>query len=90
MNGFHGYAYERPGLALIFLLSSLGLLGFPITPTFIGIDILFTHIGEQQFPLILFTALTFLFLELSVLRIYARIFLGQHKKPYHPIAFRSS
>jgi NADH:ubiquinone oxidoreductase subunit 5 (subunit L)/multisubunit Na+/H+ antiporter MnhA subunit len=90
MNGFHGYSYERPGIAFIFLLSSLGLLGFPITPTFIGIDILFTHIGERQFPLIVFTALSFLFIELSVLRIYARIFLGQHKKPYHPIAFRSS
>jgi NADH-quinone oxidoreductase subunit L len=90
MNGFHGYAYEQPGVALIFLVACLGLLGFPITPTFIGIDLLFTHIGEQQFPLVIFTALSFLFIELSVLRIYARIFLGQHKKPYHPIAFRSS
>ena len=90
MNGFHGYTYEQPGVAFIFLLACLGLLGFPITPTFIGIDLLFTHIGEQQFALVIFTALSFLFIELSVLRIYARIFLGQHKKPYHPIAFRSS
>ena len=90
LNGYHGYSYEQPGLAFIFLLSCLGLLGFPITPTFIGIDILFTHIGELQLPLIFFTALSFVFIELSVLRIYVRVFLGQHKKAYHPIAFRSS
>jgi NADH-quinone oxidoreductase subunit L len=90
LNGFHGYIYERPGIGLIFLLSCLGLLGFPITPTFIGIDLMFTHIREEQIALIIFTALSFLFLELSVLRIYARIFLGQHKKAYHAMAFRSS
>jgi NADH-quinone oxidoreductase subunit L len=90
LNGFHGYIYERPGIGLVFLLSCLGLLGFPITPTFIGIDLMFTHIREEQIGLIAFTALSFLFLELSVLRIYARIFLGQHKKAYHAMAFRSS
>lgn len=90
LNGFHGYIYEHPKLAFVFLLSCLGLLGFPITPTFIGIDLMFSHIGEGQVALIIFTSLSFVFIELSVLRIYARIFLGQHKKTYHAIAFRSS
>jgi formate hydrogenlyase subunit 3/multisubunit Na+/H+ antiporter MnhD subunit len=90
LSGFHGYTYENPWLGFLFLVSCLGLLGFPITPTFIGIDIMFTHIHEGQFPLIIFTALSFVFIEISVLRIYARIFMGQHKKPFHPIAFRSS
>jgi formate hydrogenlyase subunit 3/multisubunit Na+/H+ antiporter MnhD subunit len=90
LDGFHGYVYEKPGIGLLFLLSCLGLLGFPITPTFIGVDLLFTRIRENQFPLILFTALSFVFIEISLLRIYARVFLGQHKKAYHPIAYRSS
>ncbi|MEO5563717.1 MAG: proton-conducting transporter membrane subunit [Chitinophagaceae bacterium] len=90
LNGFHGYIYEQPKLGLLFLLSCLGLLGFPITPTFIGIDLMFSHIREEQIALIVFTSLSFLFLELSVLRIYARVFLGQHKKAYHAIAFKSS
>lgn len=90
LNGFHGHLYEQPTLAFIFLLSCLGMLGFPITPTFIGLDILFSHIRPDQYALILFAAISFVFVELSVLRIYARIFLGQHKKAYHPIAYRSS
>jgi NADH-quinone oxidoreductase subunit L len=90
LNGFHGYTYEQPFIAFVFLLSCLGLLGFPITPTFIGVDLLFSHIHEEQLALIIFTALSFVFIELSVLRIYARIFMGQHKKAYHAIAFKSS
>lgn len=90
LNRFHGYVYEQPGIGLLFLLSCLGMLGFPITPTFIGIDLMFSHIREEQIALIAFTALSFLFLELSVLRIYARVFLGQHKKANHAMAYRSS
>jgi len=90
LDRFHGHVYEYPMLAFIFLLACLGLVGFPFTPTFIGIDILFSHIHKQEILLIIFIALSFIFMELAVLRMYARIFLGQHKKPYHPIAFRSS
>jgi NADH-quinone oxidoreductase subunit L len=90
LNKFHGYIYEQPKLSILFLLSCLGLLGFPITPAFIGIDIMFTHIHANQIVLISLTALSFIFIELSVLRMYARIFLGQHKKNHHPMAFKAS
>ncbi len=90
LNRFHGYAYERPMLSFVFLLACLISLGFPLTPAFLGIDLLFTHIYKDQVALIIFTALSFIFIEISLLRIYARIFLGQHKKNDHPIAFRSS
>lgn len=90
LNQFHGYAYEKPTVAFIFLLSCLALIGFPFTPTFLGIDILFTHIHKDQPILITLTSLSFIFIEIAILRIYARIFLGQHKKNDHPIAFRSS
>jgi NADH-quinone oxidoreductase subunit L len=90
LNHYHGYTYEKPMLGFVFLLSCLGLLGFPITPTFIGVDLLFSHIHEKQYALIIFTSLSFAFIELSVLRIYARIFMGQHKKANHAMAYRSS
>jgi len=90
LNQFHGYVYEQKGTALLFLLSAIGLLGFPITAAFIGIDVLFTHIHANQIALIILTALCFLFIELAAIRIYCRIFLGLHKKLHHPVAFRSS
>lgn len=90
LNKFHGYVYEQKGTALIFLLSAIGLLGFPITAAFIGIDVLFTYVQSNQVAAIILLALCFLFLELAALRIYLRVFLGPHKKLSHPIAFRSS
>ena len=90
LNQYHGYSYEKPKLALYFLVAGLAVLGFPITPTFVGMDLLFTHIHANQFALITVMALNFLFLELAIIRIYCRVFLGQHKKADHPIAFKSS
>lgn len=90
LNQFHGYSYEQPRLSFIFLIACMGLVGLPFTPTFIGIDILFSHIHKHEEILIILTALSFVFIELAILRIYARVCLGQHKKPYHPIAYRSS
>jgi len=90
LNKFHGYTYEKPTIAFVFLLCCLSLLGFPFTPTFLGIGLLFTHIHKGQVLLIILTALSFIFIELSILRLYARIFPGPRKKNYHPIAFRSS
>lgn len=90
LNQFHGYVYEQKNTALVFLLSAIGLLGFPITAAFVGIDVFFTHIQANQIALIVLTALCFLFIELAAIRIYCRIFLGLHKKLNHPVAFRSS
>jgi drug/metabolite transporter superfamily protein YnfA len=87
---YHGHSYEYPITSLIFLLSCLAMSGFPITPSFIGTDIMFTHIRADQFLLIGFMGLSYLFAELTLIRIYVRIFLGQHRKEYHPIAFKSS
>jgi NADH-quinone oxidoreductase subunit L len=90
LNHFHGYVYEQKTTAFIFLLSAIGLLGFPITAAFVGIDVFFTHIGANQILLIILTAFCFLFIELAAIRIYCRIFLGLHKKLNHPVAYRSS
>ena len=90
LNQFYGHVYEYPKLALLFLLCCLGLTGFPITATFIGEDLIFTHIHENQFMLALFTSLGFIIDGLALVRIYARLFLGQHIKTYHETPFRAS
>lgn len=90
LNQFHGHAYEHPRVAIVFLIACLGLSGFPITPTFIGEDLIFSHIHENQIVLAFFTASSLIFDGLSVIRIYARVFLGPHVKTYHEIAYKSS
>lgn len=90
LNRFHGYVYEQKKTALLFLLSAIGILGFPITTAFIGIDVFFTYIESGQWFLITLLGLCFIFIELAAIRIYLRIFCGPHKKLYHPVAFRSS
>lgn len=90
LNIYHGYVYEERPTAFLFLLAAIGVLGFPVTAAFIGIDVVFTYVGGDQFVLITLLALCFIFIELAAIRIYLRIFLGPHKKLNHPIAYRSS
>ena len=90
LNRFNGHSYEYPKTALVFLLCCLGLAGFPITPTFLGIDLIFSHIHENQFLLAFIVSLNFIFCGLSIIRIYARVFLGPHVKTYHQLSNRSA
>ena len=90
LNNYHGYVYEQKNTAFLFLLAAIGMLGFPITAAFIGIDVFFTYVDDSQAVLISLLALCFIFIELSAIRIFLRIFLGPHKKLNHPVAFRSS
>lgn len=90
LDQFHGHSYKHPRLAFIFLLACLGLTGFPITPTFIGEDLIFTHIHEDQLVLASFTALSFILDGLAAIRIFARVFLGPHVKSMYEMAYRSS
>lgn len=90
MEQFQGHVYEHPKITMVFLIACLGVAGFPITPTFIGEDLLFSHISENQFFLAGLAALSFVIDGIALIRIYSRIFLGPHIKNYHEVAKRSS
>jgi NADH-quinone oxidoreductase subunit L len=90
LNRFHGYVYEQNTTGFLFLVAAMGILGFPLTAAFIGIDVLFTYVHSNQVVLIMLMALCFVFIELTAFRILLRIFFGPHKKLNHPVAFRSS
>ncbi|CAG9933656.1 proton-conducting transporter membrane subunit [Candidatus Nitrotoga arctica] len=90
LDQFQGHSYEHPRLAFIFLLACLGLMSFPMTPTFIGVELIFTHIHEDQASLVFLAALSYVISGLSLIRMYARIFLGPHIKTYHAHPNRSS
>ncbi len=90
LNGFYGHSFEYEKLSGVFLLSCLGLAGFPITTTFLGEDLLYSHIQLNQFFLALFVSMSFIFSGLALIRMYARLFLGPHIKTYHQVGHRSS
>lgn len=90
LSKFHGHVYEHPKTALIFFLSCLGLTGFPITPTFIGEDLIFSHIHHNQYLLAIIVSIGFIIDGLALIRIYGRVFLGPHIKTYHETPYKSS
>jgi NADH-quinone oxidoreductase subunit L len=82
LGRFQGLSETHPKIALIFLLACLGLTGFPITPAFIGEDLIFSHIHEDQFALAAIVSLSFILDGLAVIRIYARVFMGPNSKTH--------
>lgn len=90
MDQFHGHSYRHPKFAFVFLLACLGLSGFPISPTFVGEDLIFIHIREDQIVLAIMVSLSYVIDGLSLIRMYARVFLGPHSKSIYEMAYRSS
>jgi len=90
LNQYYGHVYEHPKFSYIFFLACLGLMGFPITATFIGEDLIFSHIHEDQFVLAFVNSLSFILGGISLVRIYARLFLGPHIKTDHETPYKSS
>ena len=90
LDKFNGLSYVRPRLSVAFLIACLGLSGFPITPTFIGEDLILGHLHENQIGLTLLISLILILDGLAIYRIYSRLFLGPHVGGYHETAYRSS
>lgn len=87
---YQGLSALYPRKALLFLLLSLCMAGFPITPTFIGEDLIFSHIREDQYLLAVLNTLSFIFGGIALIRLYARLFLGPCQTPDEPMPLRSS
>ncbi|MEC4049294.1 proton-conducting transporter membrane subunit [Flavobacterium sp. SUN046] len=90
ISQYLGHVYEHPKFAFFFLLATLGITGFPITTTFIGEDLIFSHIQSNQFFLAFFVSSSFVVSGIAGIRIYARLFLGPHVKTYHELPYKSS
>jgi len=90
LNNFYGFGFKYPKLGSLFLLCSLAVSGFPITPTFIGEDLIFSHIHEDQILLSLLVSISLIIDGLALVRIYSRIFMGPYIGKTHDVAERSS
>jgi NADH-quinone oxidoreductase subunit L len=90
LNQYYGHAYEYPKMSTAFLICCLGLMGFPISASFIGEDLIFSHIHEDKFFLAFFNSLSFIMGGISLIRMYSRLYLGPHIKTYHETSLKSS
>lgn len=90
LNTYNGHVYEHPKLALLFLIAGLGVMCFPISPSFIGIDLIFNHIHHNQFFLAMFVASSYIIGGITLIRLYSRLFLGIHQKSYHENPIKSA
>jgi NADH:ubiquinone oxidoreductase subunit 2 (subunit N) len=74
---FRAMAETRPRLALLLFLSFLGLVGFPITPAFLGEDLLLSHASDQHpwfaFPI----TITFVLNGIAAARVFLRLCMGR-------------
>ncbi len=90
LNWYQGHSYEYPKINFLFLVCCLGLIGFPVTPAFLGIELFYGYIHTHQIIRLFLISLGLLVNSLSLIRIYSRIFLGPHIKTYHESASKSS
>ncbi len=87
---FHGYMYEHPILGNVFFVACLAMMVFPITPSFIGEEVFISSIHTGHHVMVVIFALGYVLSGISVMRLFAKVFFGPHKKTYHEIAYRSS
>lgn len=90
LNQYYGHIYEHVGKAFLFLLATMALMGFPITPSFIGEDLILGHVHDNQWFLAFLYAISYVMSGIALVRIYARLFLGPHIKTYHPTSLKTA
>jgi NADH:ubiquinone oxidoreductase subunit 4 (subunit M) len=85
-----GHMYEYPILGNIFFLVCLGFMLFPITPSFLGEELLLSNIHTNQWLEIALFGIGFFLTGVNITRLFAKVFFGPHKKTYHEIAYKSA
>lgn len=74
---YRAMAEINPKLSLILFLSFLGLVGFPITPAFIGEDLLLYHASSQHSWIAALIAVCFVINGIAAARVFLRICMGR-------------
>lgn len=80
MDDYLGLALKNNKLSNVFLITALGISGFPISTSFFGEDLIFVHIHQDQYALATITALVFVINGITIIRIYAKLFLGTYPR----------
>lgn len=87
---FHGFMYAHPTLGNVFFIACLAMMAFPITPSFIGEEILLSMVHTSHIAEMAIFMFGYVFSGICVMRLFGKVFFGPHKKTHHEIAYRSS
>jgi len=82
LNNYQGFVENYRVIGFVFLMACLGIAGFPITTTFLGEDLKLAHIHSNQVLLAFLVSITFIVNGIAVIRIFARVFLGNFHKNF--------
>jgi len=74
---FRAMAETQPQLSLLLFLSFLGLVGFPITPAFLGEDLLLTHASDHHPWFALPITIAFVVNGIAAARVFLRLCMGR-------------
>jgi formate hydrogenlyase subunit 3/multisubunit Na+/H+ antiporter MnhD subunit len=74
---FRAMAETRPKLSLLLFLSFLGMVGFPISPAFLGEDLLLSHATEQHPWFALPITIAFVLNGIAAARMFLRLCMGR-------------
>ena len=87
---YQGQVVHAPMLHALFIPALLSVMGFPISLSFIGEDLIFSHIHADQPLLATLNAVTFVFGGIALIRMYARLFLGPDARGHVGIPNRTA
>lgn len=74
---YRAFAQTRPGLSLLLFISFLGMVGFPITPAFLGEDLLLSHASGQHPWFALGITIAFVVNGIALARMFLRLSMGR-------------
>jgi NADH-quinone oxidoreductase subunit L len=87
---YHGSMYRHSAVGNLFFIVCLAMMVFPITPSFIGEEVFLSSIHGNHSVFIAVFAIGYVLSGIAVMRLFAKVFFGPHKKTHREIAYRSS
>lgn len=90
LGDYHGLIYSFKKLGNLFFVVCLLFMAFPLSPSFLGQEILVSSIPDSQAFQVALFCLTYLLAGVAVMRLYIKVFFGPHKGSQHEIAYKSS
>lgn len=90
LSRYQGLIKRHPGASFLLFIAVLGMSGFPISPAFVGQDMLLHHAVDDYTWLAVILALVFSVNGLALMRVYLKVCLGSEQVHQENFEFKPS